>query len=209
MTIILGKPCKYHSQKEYCLRYVRTNGKIGDCIEAAKTRVRNWEKANREKVNTRCRAWYARNRVRHRLTCLKWEKAHPQIRKDRELKRRQNDIQFRLTGNLRARLNCAIKNNQKIGSAIDDLGCSIEELKQHLESQFQSGMTWENYGKQPGQWSMDHIIPLSVFDLTDRQQFLEAAHYSNLRPMWHCGVDGNISKGTKILPKYKDRGMPI
>ena len=43
-------------------------------------------------------------------------------------------------------------------------------------------MTWENYGRMG--WHMDHIIPLANFDLTDRQQFLEACHYTNLQPLW-------------------------
>src|SRR5208283_3555102 len=50
--------------------------------------------------------------------------------------RGQVDIQFWLVGNLRSRLYKAIKNNQKSGSAVRDLGCSIEFLKQHLEAQF-------------------------------------------------------------------------
>jgi hypothetical protein len=54
-------------------------------------------------------------------------------------------------------------------------------------------MTWDNYG-QFG-WHIDHIKPLSVFDLTDREQFLEACRYTNLQPMWW---KENLSKGSKV-----------
>jgi len=91
-------------------------------------------------------------------------------------------IQFRIIRNLRGRLSQAIKHSYKSGSAIKDLGCSIPELKLHLESKFQSGMTWDNYGKYG--WHIDHIKPLSSFDLTNREQVLMACHYTNLQPLW-------------------------
>lgn len=59
---------------------------------------------------------------------------------------RHSDICFYLKKRLRSRLLSAIKNNQKTGSAVRDLGCSIEYLKTYLEKQFVNGMTWENYG---------------------------------------------------------------
>lgn len=104
----------------------------------------------------------------------------------------KNDVSFRLKQYLRNRIYAAVKLNYKSGSAVKDLGCSIEELKLHLESKFQPGMTWENHGK----WHIDHIIPLCKFDLTNREQFLQACHFSNLQPLW--AVD-NIRKGGKLV----------
>lgn len=78
--------------------------------------------------------------------------------------RRKNNLEFRLKSCLRTRLYNALRGNFRAGSAVRDLGCSIEFLKQHLETQFQPDMTWENYGE----WHIDHIKPLSSFDLTDR-----------------------------------------
>jgi hypothetical protein len=76
----------------------------------------------------------------------------------------------------------SIRNNQKVGSAVRDLGCSIEELKFYLETQFQEGMSWDNYSLNG--WHIDHIVPLTYFDLTDRDQLLKACHYTNLQPLW-------------------------
>jgi hypothetical protein len=75
-----------------------------------------------------------------------------------------------------------VRGGIKHGSAIKDLGCSPEELKSYLESKFQPGMTWDNYGRTT--WHIDHIKPLVGFDLTDRKQLLEACHYTNLQPIW-------------------------
>lgn len=59
-------------------------------------------------------------------------------------------------------------------------GCSIDELKSHLESLFKQSMTWDNYGKI---WQIDHIKPLFQFDLTDPIQLKEACYYTNLQPI--------------------------
>lgn len=106
------------------------------------------------------------------------------------IRRRKTDILFKLAFDLRCRLRLALKNGQKRGSAVKDLGCTVAELKAHLESHFLPGMTWENHGK----WHIDHKKPLASFDLTDRQQFFEACHYTNLQPLW---AEDNFRKGAR------------
>lgn len=106
-------------------------------------------------------------------------------RNEKDKLRKAIDPQYRLTVNLRIRLNKAIENDQKIGSAIDDLGCSIDFLKNYLESLFQYGMTWDNYGKGSGKWQIDHIKALCLFNLTNRSELLEAVNYKNLQPIWY------------------------
>lgn len=108
--------------------------------------------------------------------------------------RRNIDIEHRLSENLRNRIRDALTGRRKSGSAVHDLGCSIEDLKIWLERQFQPGMSWDNYGFYG--WHIDHVIPLVTFDLTDRKQFLEACHYTNLQPMW---AKNNLSKGSKTF----------
>jgi hypothetical protein len=104
--------------------------------------------------------------------------------------RYKNDIEFRLRCVLRSRLKVAIQNNYKNGSAVKDLGCSISEFRTYMESKFQPGMTWENWSLTG--WHLDHIVPLSAFDLSDREELVKACHYANLQPMW---AKDNISKG--------------
>lgn len=107
-------------------------------------------------------------------------------------KRVNSEPLYKIKTRIRKRLYDAIKTKQKVGSAIHDLGCSPEQLKQHLESKFQFGMTWDNYGK----WHVDHIQPLISFDLENRDEFLQACHYSNLQPLW---AHDNLSKGSKFI----------
>lgn len=109
------------------------------------------------------------------------------------IERRKADQCYKICCNLRIRVWKIIKHNQKSCSAVKDLGCTVSELRQHLESKFQIGMSWDNYGVYG--WHIDHVIPLSSFDLTDQEQFKKACHYTNLQPLW--AID-NIKKGNKI-----------
>lgn len=119
-----------------------------------------------------------------------------------EYNRKKIDPAFKLGLLLRKRLHKALKNDQKIGSAIRDLGCTVKELKAYLESKFYNNpetgetMTWEKWS--PRGWHVDHIRPLSSFDLTDREQFLKAANYTNLQPLW---AEENLRKGAKYDSK--------
>lgn len=108
-----------------------------------------------------------------------------------ELHRHRTDVQRRLRDNLRNRLNGALRRNSKAGSAVRDLGCTISEFKFYLEGKFTDGMTWNNMGK----WHIDHVIPLAFYDLSNREQFLKAVHYTNIQPLW---AEHNLSKGQKI-----------
>jgi hypothetical protein len=107
-----------------------------------------------------------------------------------EKRKKQEDTEFKLRRLLRDRLRKALKNSYKGGSAVSDLGCNISFLKTYLESKFVEGMEWSNHGK----WHIDHIVPLSSFDLTQKEQILVACHYTNLQPLW--AVD-NIKKSNR------------
>jgi hypothetical protein len=79
------------------------------------------------------------------------------------------------------------RNANKSDKTISLLGCSIKQFRMHLEKQFTEGMNWSNHGE----WHVDHIIPISWFDLTKPEQQKKAFHYTNCQPLW---AFDNISK---------------
>jgi hypothetical protein len=97
-----------------------------------------------------------------------------------EKAKKSDDILFRLRRKLRNRVWSAIRLKSKSGSAVRDLGCSVQELSVYVASFFHSGMSWDNWGSV---WHLDHIKPLASFDLTQRAQFLRACHYTNMQPL--------------------------
>ena len=162
--------------------------------ETNKDKRKTYRKTNKDKIKVQIKAWREDNKdkIRDQLkTYRKTNKDKIRVHLNNKLK---TDIQFKLSHNLRARLHSAIKGNYKVGSAVKDLGCTVEELKQYLESKFQSGMSWDNWSSDG--WHIDHIKPLASFDLMDRQQLLEACHYTNLQPLW---ANENLTKSDKII----------
>ena len=109
----------------------------------------------------------------------------------------KTDLTFRIKCILRSRVRKVCKNIVKRGSGVSDLGCSVPEFRKYIESQFSEGMTWQNYGE----WHLDHIVPLSKFNLQDRQQFLIACNYSNMQPMWS---NDNLKKHDTSILDYRD-----
>jgi len=99
-------------------------------------------------------------------------------------RRVKTDVQFRLRTRMRSRL-CGVltqRGLRKTKSIILFIGCTIEELKSHLEAQFKPDMTWDNYGKNG--WEVDHIRPCVSFDLTQEEEQKKCFHYTNLQPLW-------------------------
>lgn len=128
-----------------------------------------YREQNAEKVAAGKRDWYLRNR----------EHVLKKVKKHRQQKV-VTDIQYKLRIALRRRMYMAIKSNQKSGSAVSDLGCAIPEFVAHIAANFEIGMTWQNWGE----WHIDHKKPLASLDLTDREQFLIAANFKNMQPLW-------------------------
>lgn len=98
--------------------------------------------------------------------------------------RLKTNVNYRMTANLRSRLWSALRsqNVKKTNRTMYLVGCSMEFLKGHLESNFTSGMSWDNYGRNG--WSIDHIIPCAAFDLLNIKEQKKCFNYKNLRPMW-------------------------
>jgi len=161
------------------------------CISCMGINAQQYYRKHREKEKAHSRQYYKKHIEEVNARNRRWRKEHPDYDREYSRRRYQNDIQYRLASNLRTRLYHAIENEQKPGSAVRDLGCSIATLKTYLEVQFEPDMSWNNYGE----WHIDHIRPLSSFDLVDREQFLVACHYTNLQPLW---AEDNLSKGINV-----------
>ena len=92
--------------------------------------------------------------------------------------------------NVRSRIFSAIKNKSK--HTISYLGCNCSDyLKWLLKNN--NSYTFENYGKE---WHIDHVIPISKFDITNEEQQLLAFNWRNTMPL---SVEENLKKNNKII----------
>ncbi len=102
------------------------------------------------------------------------------------LPRAEEEAERKLYTNLTSRISDSTK--------MEYLGCTIGELVKYLESKFEDDMGWHNYGR----WHIDHIKPISKFNLVNTEQKKKACHYTNLQPLW---AEDNLSKGARY---YED-----
>jgi len=142
---------RYESDKEIILNKVKEYHK--NHKKEIQEYTKNWFQENKEHINE-----YNRNKYK-------------------------TDLIFKLKLTLRNTLKNKIKAKgiRKYKSSTKLIGCSIEKLKLHLESQFLPEMTWENHGII---WEIDHIKPCASFDLTNLEQQKECFNYTNLQPLF-------------------------
>lgn len=149
--------------------------------------------ANKETLRVEnAKRWKDNSYNENRLPYSQWSREEKDAWNETLRNKYKTDVNFKLRQKIRATLNSRLRpcGGVKRKSSLEMLGCSIPELRIHLESQFQSGMGWGNYG----QWHIDHKKALATFDLTILDQQLEACHYTNLQPLWAAQ---NLSKGKK------------
>lgn len=159
------KSCRYEKSNEWARKNYKENKK--EVLERNKAwRSENWDSVSKQRkesgYNIRSQKKWYHNKGKY-------------------------DIQHVLKERLRSRIRNVITKGYKSAPTLELLGCDIEELKSHLESQFQKGMTWDNYGE----WHMDHVQPCCSFDLSIEENQKKCFHYSNLQPLW---AEDNLKK---------------
>lgn len=178
------RKCLELKSKEYFYIAANRSGGVRDwCISCEKEYNANYHAKNSAAIVER----HKKNHQKDPDKRTKYEKT-----------KRHTDPIFKLKKNLRRRLHGVLKGKIKKGSSIELLGCTPKELKTYLESKFKPGMSWDNYNFNG--FHIDHIKPLSSFDLTDFEQLKQACHYTNLQPLW---AKENLIKSDKIIPEVK------
>lgn len=142
--------------------------------------------------------YYCKQCVRDNIEDKEWYKNQYQNHKEYKIKWENNKYrsipQHKLKSNLRCRLNQILKKQKthKDNNTLKYLGCSLDEYKLYLESQFQTDMNWDNHGIV---WEVDHIIPCSSFDLSIEDNIYKCFNYKNTQPLYKSL---NRSKKDKI-----------
>lgn len=161
---------------------------------------RKYKVLNKAKCEAKSHEWWLKNRhiknEKNRIFMNEYYKTpegKAYTKKYREIKK--DDPKWLLRKNLADRIREAVKSQygDKAHKSMELLGCTIEHVRDHLESQFTEGMTWYNMGR--GGWHIDHIIPCAFFDLTKPSHQKVCFNWQNLQPLWE---KDNCAKGDKI-----------
>lgn len=157
-------------------------------LKQARVRANKWRKQNPEASIKKSIAWAKANKERRkeisRKSAAKIRASNPEkYRLEQRLylrAKRKSDPFYRLKANARRHVRRALNGKLRRESTFELIGCSPDHLKKHLESQMAREMTWDNFGSY---WHIDHIQPLSSFDLGNPKQLRLACNWLNLRPM--------------------------
>ncbi|WP_299078947.1 hypothetical protein [uncultured Paraglaciecola sp.] len=129
----------------------------------------------------------SRKNAKHDCHVKEWKKDKARFARWKH----KNDPNYIVYQRLKTCMNKHIKRKTDSIKWSKYLKCTTQELIDHLEKQFLNGMDWGNKGL----WHIDHIIPVSSFDLTREEDIIACYRLSNLRPLWS---GDNISKSNKI-----------
>ncbi len=164
-------------------------------------RLARWRRLSRSREIVSARKAHRRRRAEH--ASKPWLQATGAA--ERYRLRYKHDPEFNLSERLRRQVNkktrgivgdairAGLRSKRGRSKAVERLlGFTIADVRRHLERQFVRGMTWERFAR--GEVHIDHIIPLSSFDLTDETEFRRAWALTNLRPLF---ASENLAKGAR------------
>ena len=179
--IILTKAKKYYIENKVVINKRNALWKTNN-LEKVRAYKRKEAKQYRikypEKVKLQNKVWKENNKDYGRNYAKKYYHTHI-----------KQNINLIIQKNLRKGIWDTLKGNSKSERTMRIVGCSIQELRQHLEKQFTFGMNWKNYGFG---WHIDHIKPIKIFNLSNKEELQKCFHYTNLQPLWAIE---NIKKG--------------
>jgi len=160
--------------------------------ELLNNNTKQWRENNSQKVSEYNKIYRTQHIKERRINNKKWQQENREHIHQYRSNRLKNNIEYKITYNLRNRIGSAIKNNSKSASTKILLGCTVKFLKKYLESQFKEGMNWNNHGVHG--WHIDHIRPCASFDLSKNNEQKKCFNYKNLQPLW---AEDNRQKSDK------------
>ena len=158
--------------------------------------MRDWRQKSPDLAKRSDAHYRETNREERREYNKQWRKQNKEYWRIYQNRRLRTDLNYRLRNYIGRAIRRALKKDRK--SVFHILGYSVDELRQHLESRFQPGMTWDNYGDV---WHIDHITPKSWFKIEgengiDEYELRSCWSLENLQPMW---VEDNLEKKDRYI----------
>lgn len=174
-------------------------------VDKLKKKKQEYQDKNRTKISSQTKTYREKNKkilAEKRKVYRKnnKDKIRATQRKCRK-ERLKKDPMFRLNHNISGYIRLSLKNrglSKKRKHWEDIVGYTVYELKEHLEKQFKSGMTWDNREE----WQIDHIIPISFFEFRSMEdvEFRYCWSLDNLQPLWSSE---NLRKHNTIIMASK------
>jgi len=194
------KTCRTCTQEKKYSEFPRDkytkDGYTASCKKCRYEKSNQWHKKNYLKNKEEILKYNSRWRKKN------WENVYKQRKESGYCKRAKkkwyhnkgkHNTNWVISERLRRRVRRVLDGNRKSNFTLELLGCSLDFLKNYLESKFYANMSWDNYGSY---WHIDHIRPCASFNLQNEEDQKICFHYSNLQPLT---AKENLQKGTKFF----------
>lgn len=168
--------------------------------------ISKYKELKKDEIKVQRKEYRQKNKTKIRAYRLNYDKNNSKTinkkRREYYANRIKTDPLFKLKNKIRLSIIKGFKRNglSKTSNTLNIIGCSYDELKQHIELQFESWMNWQNHGLYNGTegygWDIDHIIPLDTAKTED--DVIRLNHYTNLQPL--CSYINRVIKKNE-LPK--------
>jgi hypothetical protein len=148
-----------------------------------KNKNKEYNIKNKDKIKQIKQEYYKNNKETHSIRVKEWQLQNKDKIKNYEKNyKEKNKIYFKIKNSIFCRLWGSIKNKSKKQHKTEQyLGCSINDYKKYLENLFYPEMNWSNYGSI---WEIDHIIPISSFNLIKEEEIFKGFNYKNTQPLF-------------------------
>jgi hypothetical protein len=164
-----GKTCKM------CLNELDKTRKKNLRQKKAETTFAKCEKCQEEKA---LKCFAKLKKFYKKKICVS---CYPKFLTDKKIEWCKNEhntnMNYRIKKSLAARLRAVLV---KTDLTMNYIGCNIQYLREWFEYNFTPEMNWDNYDSY---WSIDHIIPVCKFDLTNEDEKLKCWNWTNLMPI--------------------------
>jgi len=209
-TCISNKQQKYYKKNIENISLIRKKYKTSHKKELSiksniyyeknKQKIKKRLNKNRKERKRQQQIYYKKNKDKFILYQKEYYKIESNKEKRRKhiRERKKNDIYFRLRLGVSNYVRIALQRNGLSQKKKHSVLCylNIDEIKKHIESQFEQWMNWNNQGKYNKKtwndndsstwtWQLDHIIPQSdlPYDSMEHENFKKCWSIHNLRPL--------------------------
>ena len=180
------KLCKYCVQKLPINSFRHNRCKCKNCEKDYGRKYRQSDIGKQK-----AKEWSNNNKNKHKKLQSEWAKNNRQHLNDKFNFRWTNDFEFKIKKSCQKHLINNLKNKQK--STMKYFSCDIEFFIKWLKYCFTDKMNIQNHGTY---WHLDHVIPVSSFNLNNPDDLHLCFHYLNYMPIT---VTDNLSKNNKII----------
>lgn len=180
------KLCKYCNNQVDKALFRKNRLKCKNCERADGRAYRRSEHGKKKAID-----WSDKNKVRHKELQSNWTKNNRDHINAKFNERMKTDFNFKMRKICQTQIRNALK--EKTNTTMHYLHCDIEFFREWLEYCFKDGMTDNNHGSY---WHLDHVLPVSWFNLEKDTHVYLCFHYLNYMPL---KAKDNLSKNNRLV----------